>query len=96
VEVLTLAKEVFFVVFVADVRELGGGTRVHCGFHVYDVAYMPFVVLMISIYDKNNLLSMFTEKAMGSLWGSWSPLPWRPSQTFYFMILKLFRYPLYL
>jgi hypothetical protein len=51
VEVLTLAKEVFFVVFVADVRELGGGTCVYCGFHVYDVADVSFVVLMISICD---------------------------------------------
>jgi hypothetical protein len=48
--VLTLAKELLFVVFVADVRELGGGTGVYGRFHVDDVAYMSFVVLVISIY----------------------------------------------
>ena len=85
VEVLSLPEELLFVVLVADVRELGRGSSVYGCFHVDDVADMSFVVLVISNYDLNDLSKLFTEKAMGSLWGLWSPLPLRPSQTFYFI-----------
>ena len=85
VEVLSLPEELLFVVLVADVREFGRGSRVYRRFHVDDVADMSFVVLVISIHDKYEISKIITEKAMGSLWGSWSPLPLRPSQTFYFI-----------
>ena len=49
VKVLSLAEELLFVVLVADVRELGRCTRVHCRLHIDDVAYMSFIVLVISI-----------------------------------------------
>ena len=49
VEVLSLPEELLFVVLVADVRELGRGSRVDSRFHVDDVADMSFVVLVISI-----------------------------------------------
>ena len=85
VEVLSLPEELLFVVLVADVRELGRGSRVYGCFHVDDVADMSFVVLVISNYDLNDISKRVTEKVMGSLWGLWSPLPLRPSQTFYFI-----------
>lgn len=85
VKVLSLPEELLFVVLVAYVRELGRGSSVDSCFHVDDVAYMSFVVLVISIDDKYDISKRVTEKVMGSLWGLWSPLPLRPSQTFYFI-----------